>query len=77
MKHSVKWDLIMSVREKFNQENFILTIDDVAELMRKSRVSIWRWERDGVLPIPVRINGKVIGWRRSVFLEWMESKEVR
>lgn len=29
------------------------------------RETLWRWERDGKVPPPIRISRRVVGWRRS------------
>lgn len=60
----------------FNQSNRIISIIELTQLLNKSRVSIWRWVRDGVLPQPIKVQGRTLGWRESVILEWLETQEV-
>lgn len=60
----------------FSQSNRIISISELSNLLSKSRVSLWRWERDGILPKPIKVSGRTIGWRTSVILEWLESQEV-
>lgn len=52
----------------------ILRINDLVELLGVSRVTLWRWERDGLLP-PKRVLGpNTVGWLESEILEWLESR---
>lgn len=51
----------------------ILRAAELAERLGISRVSLWRWERQGRMP-PKRIVGpNVIGWLESEIDEWMAS----
>ncbi|MEL0630418.1 helix-turn-helix transcriptional regulator [Psychromonas aquatilis] len=60
----------------FTESNRVISITELSQLLSKSRVSLWRWQRDGVLPLPIKIQGRTIGWRESAILEWLESQEV-
>lgn len=60
----------------FTQSNRIISITELSQLLSKSRVSLWRWERDGILPKPIKVQGRTLGWRESVILEWLETQEV-
>lgn len=60
----------------FIQSNRIISITELSNLLSKSRVSLWRWERDGILPKPLKVQGRTIGWRESVILEWLDTQEV-
>lgn len=61
---------------RFNQANRIISIIELSQLLSKSRVSIWRWERDGILPKPIKVAGRTLGWRESTILEWLETQEL-
>ncbi len=51
----------------------ILRAAEVAECVGISRVTLWRWEREGRIP-PKRIVGpNVVGWLESEIEEWMAS----
>lgn len=51
----------------------ILRAAELAECLGISRVTLWRWEREGRIP-PKRIVGpNVIGWLESEIDEWMAS----
>ncbi len=52
----------------------ILRINDLVEILGVSRVTLWRWERDGLLP-PKRVLGpNTVGWLEFEILEWLESR---
>ena len=60
----------------FTESNRVISITELSQLLSKSRVSLWRWQRDGVLPKPIKVQGKTLGWRKAVILEWLETQEV-
>jgi len=66
----------MALPITFTQSNRIISITELSQLLSKSRVSIWRWEKSHILPKPIKVQGRTIGWRESVILEWLESQEV-
>jgi prophage regulatory protein len=39
-----------------------------------SRVTRWRWERDGMFPRRVRLGRNIVGWREHEIQEWIESR---
>lgn len=47
-----------------------LSVDEISAATGKSRVTIWRWTRDGLFPIPVRIGPNSTAWRHSDYLDW-------
>ena len=55
----------------FEQSNRLITISQLSLLLSKSRVTIWRWSKTGILPKPIMVNGKVLGWTQSVISEWL------
>ncbi|WP_028868994.1 helix-turn-helix transcriptional regulator [Psychromonas arctica] len=66
----------MIQQSTFSQSNRIISITELSDLLSKSRVSLWRYERDGILPKPIKVQGRTLGWRESVILEWLETQEV-
>ena len=50
----------------------LITIKELCAMLKKSRVTIWRWLKDGDLPTPITIKGKVIGWRPCDIDKWMD-----
>ena len=65
----------MKQQNQFTTTNRIVSIQELSQLLSKSRVSLWRWERDGVLPKSIKVQGRTLGWRESSILEWLESQE--
>jgi prophage regulatory protein len=59
----------------FTQSNRILSISALSSLLDKSRVSIWRWTKSGILPKPIMINGKTLGWKESVISQWLDDNQ--
>ena len=59
----------------FTQSNKILSITALSSLLNKSRVSIWRWTKSGILPKPIMINGKTLGWQESVISQWLDDNQ--
>ena len=52
----------------------ILREPDVQRLTGVSRVTRWRWEKDGQFPQRVRLGKNIIGWREQEILQWIESR---
>lgn len=46
----------------------LLSVTDVANLLKVSRRSVWRWAQQGSLPAPVRIGRRAVRWRRKDIL---------
>lgn len=58
--------------------NKIISLGDLACLLNKSKITIWRyWAKAKVLPAPILINGKCLGWKESTITEWLENQEVK
>lgn len=41
-----------------------------------SDVTLWRWERAGKLPPPIRISRSVQGWRKSTLEKFLAERSV-
>ena len=52
----------------------IIRARKVAELLDVSRVTVWRWERDGRLPKKRRIGPNVVGWDFEEIEAWLAAK---
>ncbi|MDY7091575.1 MAG: AlpA family phage regulatory protein [Acidobacteriota bacterium] len=46
----------------------------LAERLGISRVTLWRWERAGMVPKKRKIGPNTVGWLESEILEWLESR---
>ena len=49
----------------------LLTIEEVCELLRVDRTTLWRRRKRGQFPQPVKINGYTARYRRATVLKWM------
>lgn len=48
----------------------IVRIKELCERLEVSRVTIWRWERKGLLPPSRKLGPNVVGWLESEIEEW-------
>ncbi len=55
----------------------IIRANELAERLGVSRVTLWRWERDGRLPRKWRIGPNVTGWIEQEIEEWWAAKSLR
>jgi predicted DNA-binding transcriptional regulator AlpA len=46
----------------------------LAERLGISRVTLWRWERKGLLPPKRRVGPNVVGWLEAEIDEWFAEK---
>ena len=51
----------------------ILNVKDVSLIIKLSRVTIWRLEKEGKFPPRIKISQKRIGWRKDEVAKWIES----
>jgi prophage regulatory protein len=52
----------------------LVSLQELANLVNKSKVTVWRWwAKDKILPEPIIINGRCLGWKQSVIEEWLDS----
>ena len=51
----------------------LLTLGDLAELLRLNRRTIQRMASGGKLPKPIRLSARCTRWRREEIVEWLES----
>ncbi|HIF9261086.1 helix-turn-helix domain-containing protein [Photobacterium damselae subsp. damselae] len=54
--------------------NPLLSSADVAAIVGRSPITIYRWMREGLLPPPIMVKGRVLGWRESVIDDWLEKQ---
>mgnify|MGYP001600475318 FL=1 len=56
--------------------NKIMSLADLANLVNKSKVTVWRWwAKDKILPQPILLNGKCLGWKMSVIEKWLDDNQ--
>lgn len=53
----------------------IIPLQEMARLLNRAPKTIWRlWAKDGVLPKPLMINGRTLGWKESTYTAWLAEK---
>ena len=62
----------MQTDKTTNELPQLLTINDVAEILKISQRSIWRLVASGKLVAPLRVGGS-IRWKREDIREWIDS----
>jgi excisionase family DNA binding protein len=55
-----------------NNEQLVLTAEEVAELLCISRAHVFRLQSSGHLPRPIRL-GRAVRWPRAVLEAWLEA----
>ncbi len=51
----------------------IISLQELANLVNKSKVTVWRWwAKDKILPEPIIINGRCLGWQSNVIEKWLD-----
>ncbi|MDE0138702.1 MAG: AlpA family phage regulatory protein [bacterium] len=53
----------------------VVRLPEVLEITGLSRTTIWRRERDGSFPPPIRIGGertRAVGWREQDICDWID-----
>jgi prophage regulatory protein len=54
----------------------IISLSELASHVNKSKVTIWRWwAHDKILPPPILLNGKCLGWKTSVIEQWLDDNQ--
>lgn len=61
----------MEIQKQFNTDR-IISRAEFARLTGMSRTTLWRLLNSGDLPDVVKINGRVLGFRESAYLAWLE-----
>lgn len=53
----------------------IISLPEMARLLNRHPKTIWRmWAKECVLPKPIRIKGRTLGWKESVYSAWLAEK---
>ncbi len=54
----------------------ILRPREVADRLGVSRVTLWRWERKGLIPKKRQVGPNTTGWLESEIVDWLTSRPV-
>lgn len=52
----------------------VLRSSELADKLGVSRVTLWRWERKGLLPGKTQVGPNTVGWLESEIDEWWNRK---
>ena len=50
----------------------LVSPSQLSDILQRSRVTIWRWIKEGILPQPIKVNGIVLGWKPDVIEQWLD-----
>ncbi|EJL6719476.1 helix-turn-helix domain-containing protein [Vibrio alginolyticus] len=56
-----------------NNKKFI-RINELATYLNISKVTVWRWRKEGRLPAACSISPRVVGWKRDTIELWLEEQ---
>lgn len=60
-----------------NDEDRLLSVDEVAFMMNRSKKTLWRWwSIDQSFPKPIIVNGRALGWRKSTIERFFETGDI-
>ena len=53
----------------------IISLPEMASLLNRHPKTIWRmWAKEGVLPKPLMIKGRTLGWKEPAYNAWLAEK---
>jgi len=52
----------------------LITISELAIMLNKSKITIWRYTKNEVLPQPIRVNGQTLGWQEDAIINWLNEQ---
>jgi prophage regulatory protein len=62
----------MMLRDAIKAGEHLLTVHELADRLRVSRRTIWRWVAQGRLPVPVRYSRTCVRWKASVVEAYLD-----
>ncbi|MDW2263142.1 MULTISPECIES: helix-turn-helix transcriptional regulator [unclassified Vibrio] len=51
-----------------------IRINDLAKQLDVTKVTIWRWRKEGRLPPAIAISPRVVGWKRETIEAWLDKQ---
>ncbi|EGU9030729.1 TPA: helix-turn-helix domain-containing protein [Vibrio parahaemolyticus] len=51
-----------------------IRINDLAKQLDVTKVTIWRWRKEGRLPPATAISPRVVGWKRETIEAWLDKQ---
>lgn len=56
-------------------ENLIIRPKQLAEILGVSVVTLWRWRQAKIIPEPILLGVRFVGWKESTIIEWLKDRE--
>ncbi|MDU0353831.1 AlpA family phage regulatory protein [Paraglaciecola aquimarina] len=57
-----------------NNQKQILSSKELAKLLGVSRATLWRMRQENLVPQPIQISVRLIGWERHVIDAWLKER---
>ncbi len=55
-------------------QNKIIRINELSDLLGISKVTLWRWRKEGMLPVPILLGNRVVAWREDDINAWLNER---
>lgn len=52
----------------------LLSLDEVSQIMGRSKKTLWRWTKEKHFPKPLQVNGRAIGYKQSTIDAFLTEK---
>lgn len=53
----------------------IIRPNELAETLGVSLPTLWVWRKNGLLPEPIQLGPRFVGWKAEDLNEWLDSKK--
>ncbi|TOF63332.1 helix-turn-helix transcriptional regulator [Vibrio parahaemolyticus] len=51
-----------------------MRVSELATYLSISKVTVWRWRKEGRLPAACAISPRVVGWKRETIESWLDEQ---
>lgn len=48
-----------------------IRVKELSQTLGVSSVTIWRWRQQKIIPEPISLGARIIGWEQSTIDEWL------
>lgn len=56
------------------ENNFLIRPKELCQQLGVTKQTIWRWQKEGIIPPSKRIGPNCVGWFRTDIESWLESR---
>lgn len=53
----------------------LIPVTEAARMLGTTRGNAWKWARKGILPPPIRLTSRKVGWRKSTLEALLQQRE--